>query len=134
MASPSQLVLPLKRRTPRPERRPVAVATRTSRDQPVRWGSALLNPVEHGQAACSEDLRVGPRSRRRVQRWSAEELIRVERGIRARNGAADPRTAQSERVAPAEGDTFAQSRIRHAFELFGACMLIAGFLAFAMFA
>ena len=134
MASPSQLVLPLERRTPRPNRRPVAVATRTSRDQTVRWGSALLDPMGQTQDIHSEDLRVGPSSPRRVRRWTAEELIRVERGIRARSGATDPRTAQGERAAPTEGDAFAQSRIRHAFELFGACMLIAGFLAFAMFA
>ena len=37
-------------------------------------------------------------------------------------------------VAPALPSSFTQNRIRHAFELFGACMMIVTFLVLAMFA
>lgn len=54
-----------------------------------------------------------------------------------RPGVLQLNTAPSVSVAlgecPAVG-SFAQNRVRHAFELFGACMMIAAFLAMAMFA
>jgi len=40
----------------------------------------------------------------------------------------------SDEALAAPGASFAQSRIRHALDLFGACMMIVAFLAFAMFA
>lgn len=134
MASPSQQTLPLKPCAPRKVRRPVAVATRTSQDQPVRWGSAVMTPERGRQAIVEKHLTVGPRAPRRTPVWSPEELVRVEQDIRARHGQRDSRVPMGRQEAPEDGGAFAQSRIRHAFELFGACMMIAGFLALAMFA
>lgn len=137
MASPSQQVLPLEKGIPASSRRPVAVATRTSKPQLVRWGSAVAVPPKEEQAHNIKHFTVGPKKPRKTTVWTAEELVRVEQDIRARRGQPEPTSQQDPRVAGedlSEGGLFARSRIRHAFELFGACMMIAGFLAFAMFA
>ena len=137
MASPSQQVLPLDTSASRTPRRAVAYETRPAPSLPVRWGAAIVNPSKSRQNPFQNDFTVGPREPRRTTVWTAEEMVRVEQDIRAKargERAPAPEGPNSSERAPNAGATFAESRFHHAFDLFGACMMIAGFLAFAMFA
>lgn len=118
----------------------------------VRWGSAVVESV---QGRVTEDF-VGGNGRRRRERHSARRMQSQLRAIRpeqpkvvaapvaaaaiqsqvAKTGGCTGRSAgvQGGGTSAAPATSFTQNRIRHAFELFGACMMIVTFLAMAMFA
>lgn len=117
----------------------------------VRWGSAVVEPV---QGRVNDEF-VGGNGRRRRERHSARRMQSQLRAIRPEQpkvvaaaaviesqvataglGAGSGRSAgaQGGGASAATATSFTQNRIRHAFELFGACMMIVTFLAMAMFA
>ena len=134
MVAPNQQILPLDTAPRSTRRRPVGVATRVRDDQPVRWGAAVVDPVQNRQNYGWNEVVGAPRRARRTTVWVGEASQRQP----AKPQPARPRPIQqletAPKVAASTGDAFAQNRIRHAFELFGACMMIVTFLAFAMFA
>jgi len=110
-----------------------SASSRTRAARPVRWGAAV---VESGTTKSlhmrdfrhdlhgSQVRRLG----RHVPTLSASTGRQsvVERG--------QVSTLAAPVAAPALPSSFTQNRIRHAFELFGACMMIVTFLVLAMFA
>ena len=73
-----------------------------------------------------------PRRKRHTQvslQGRVSSARRVQDLVGGPGGAAKPVAS----AAPAQVGSFTQNRIRHAFELFGACMMIVTFLAVAMF-
>ncbi|MFN3243026.1 MAG: hypothetical protein ACE37K_16120 [Planctomycetota bacterium] len=107
-------------------------ATRPATNQRVRWGAAVVEPAKRGQAASWSEVSTKVRRGRRTTVWVDEALPKVA----GRPQPVRPRVVRElepPRQAKA-GDSFARNRIRHAFELFGACMMIITFLALAMFA
>ena len=134
MVAPNQQILPLDTAPRSTRRRPVGVATRVRDDQPVRWGAAVVDPVQNRQNYGWHEVVGAPRRARRTTVWVGEAPQRQA----VKPQPARPRPIQQLETAPklaaSTGEAFAQNRIRHAFELFGACMMIVTFLAFAMFA
>jgi hypothetical protein len=105
-------------------------ATKTRAARAVRWGAAVAEPARRGGNNCryegnaihapgSEMAACRPTVRRVAV--SLDEACKVATAIQAS-------------AAPAETSSFTQNRIRHALELFGACMMIVTFLAMAIFA
>jgi len=134
MVAPNQQILPLNTAPRSSRRQPVGVATRVRDDQPVRWGAAVVDSVQNRQNYGWKEVGGAPRRARRTTVWVGEAPQRPA----TKPQPARPRPIQQLETAPraaaSTGESFAQNRIRHAFELFGACMMIVTFLAFAMFA
>ena len=123
---------------------PGAGSTRASRarsNSRSRWGAAVVELERGSVSPCWEEVRTRISGGRRTAVWveqgrtraalaNAEHAsaARSPAGRRARAAVAVPRSAVA-----AAGDVFAENRINHALELFGACMLIVAFLAVAMF-
>lgn len=102
------------------------VAGRTRAARTVRWGAAVVEPARRGANQGWQDVN-GRRSAHSGAVRGAQAVAQVP----------SARPAVSQAVAADAVDTngsFTQNRIRHAFELFGACMMIVTFLALAMFA
>lgn len=110
-------------------------------EQRVRWGAAVVEPAKRSQASSWSEVSSKVRRGRRTTVWVDEALPQVasRAQVASRPQPARPRVIRElapapKAVAAEAGDSFARNRIRHAFELFGACMMIITFLAFAMFA
>lgn len=104
----------------------------------VRWGAAVVQTQTRSQDRSWREVSSRTRRGRRTTVWVDEVLPPVANQAIATGGAtrlagAATRVATAT-AAPQAGDSFARNRIRHAFELFGACMMIITFLALAMFA
>jgi len=102
------------------------VAGRTRAARTVRWGAAVVEPARRGANQGWQDV-----NGRRAANGSAA------RGAQAVAQVPHIPPAVSHSAAADAADpngSFTQNRIRHAFELFGACMMIVTFLALAMFA
>lgn len=137
MVTISQQTLPLTAPTRNPSRRPAASTKRAplaAVQQTVRWGAAVVEPRIGREASNWQEVSSKSRRGRRTTVWVDEALPKVA----SRPQPARPRVIRELAPAPkadlSAGDSFARNRIRHAFELFGACMMIITFLAFAMFA
>ena len=128
-----------------------------------RWGAAIVSTGEPSASPGWREVSNRRRRGRRTTVWVDDSLpvatpSRVGPGVRvtARSQVGSTRVAAQDSTrqaassvvlqlhsapsvsiaadeCPAVG-SFAQNRVRHAFELFGACMMIAAFLAMAMFA
>ncbi|MCK5944372.1 MAG: hypothetical protein KAI24_20460 [Planctomycetes bacterium] len=114
-------------------------ATLGSGAQPqVRWGAAVVEPASGSQQASWKQVSSRVRRGRRTTVWVDDVLPKATQRPAPRKPRVvrelDPRPATRSVEAVEAGDSFARNRIRHAFELFGACMLIVTFLALAMFA
>jgi hypothetical protein len=108
----------------------------------VRWGSAVVEPARRelrresgtnreprrSTTQCWQEASTASRRGRRTTVWV--DGSRLEGG---RSGLSEPAAVASYDASEVAG-SFTQNRIRYAFELFGACMLIVTFLALAMFA
>ncbi len=111
------------------------------------------------QASSKKTVTINTRRARRTTVWSEESQPKVvarpqaarprasgKQVAQARTAGARPAKASDEqqrvvvqlptltKAAPNVGVSFARNRIRHAFEMFGSCMMILAFLALAMFA
>lgn len=134
MVMRNQQTLPLRDSTRHNDGRPVAVVTRATGKSPVRWGAAVVDPSEGRQVLAWKDLKEAGRRGRRARVTGDGSLSKlVGKQLPAR-----PRAAGASAVAEAgtdpSGGTFARNRIQRGLDLFGACMMIVTFLAFAMFA
>ena len=89
---------------------------------PARWGSAVVEPARKGANHYWKQASNRSQGGRRSTVW-IDEVGGHSASMAAGTGAAEL----------GAGGTFTQNRIRYAFELFGACMLIVTFLALAMF-
>ena len=104
-------------------------AGRTRSVRPVRWGAAVVEPHR-------------ARTKRLFAASNGFPVASAQgdgAGLRTLTGSTRrqlPIASSQMRALAAPSDTapFTQNRIRHAFELFGACMMIVTFLALAMFA
>lgn len=110
-----------------------SASARTRAPRPVRWGAAVVEsgPTKSLQMRDFRHDLGGSQVRRlggHVPTLSASTGRQsvVERG--------QVSTLAAPVAAPALPSSFTQNRIRHAFELFGACMMIVTFLVLAMFA
>jgi hypothetical protein len=97
--------------------------SQASAGTPVRWGSAVVARPNKSTNHCWSEISTRSRGGRRTTVWVGQ----VEPTSRA-----DVVVVGQDQ--PVAGSSFTQNRIRHAFELFGACMMIVTFLALAMFA
>ena len=134
MVMRSQQTLPLRDSTRHNDGRPVAVVSRSSSQDNVRWGAAIHDPRKGQQVIAWEELKNQPRRGRRTRATadgSLTQLVGQPQVARRRLGV-PPKAAASEDAAT--GATFARNRIQRGLDLFGACMMIVTFLAFAMFA
>lgn len=113
-----------------------ASKTRTART--VRWGAAVVEPARRGANRLSQHVngQQSPGGRPTSgQRIGQRRLPRsVRRAPVSLDEACQVATATQAVAAPVQTSSFTQNRIRHALELFGACMMIVTFLALAMFA
>ena len=134
MVMRSQQTLPLRDSNRHNDGRPVAVVTRSSSQDNVRWGAALHDPKVGRQVIAWEELKNLPRRSRRARAAADGALSQLAgRPQVARRRLGDqPMIAAPESAAT--GSTFARNRIQRGLDLFGACMMIVTFLAFAMFA
>ena len=106
----------------------------------VRWGAAVVEPARRTSNHALTDVNGGVAGGRgRRERRSAVRLqgslpaVRGQEMVGGQQFVGGPGGATSSEAA-AEVSSFTRNRIRHAFELFGACMMIVTFLAMAMFA
>jgi len=100
--------------------------------QPVRWGSAVVDSSRKVVNLSLAGVKDRPRRKRHTPvslQGRASSARRVQDSVGGPGGAAKSVAS----AAPAQVGSFTQNRIRHAFELFGACMMIVTFLAVAMF-
>ena len=134
MVKNTQQSLPLRASTRHNDGRPIAVVSRTSWSESGGRRRALGASLEPIQDTAISSFTNHPRRGRRAAGWVDEGAPKVA----VQPQPARLRTAQQlvagSAAAAAPGASFAQSRIRHALDLFGACMMIVAFLAFAMFA
>jgi hypothetical protein len=107
-------------------------ASQSRAGQPVRWGSAVVEPTRRSTSSYWTTLNDRPRRERRAPVCLQGALSFVPGGQDSVGGPGGVANSVAS-VAPVEVRSFTQNRIRHAFELFGACMMIVTFLAMAMF-
>jgi len=137
MVTISQQKLPLNTSTRQASRRLSAStsgAARAAGQQRVRWGAAVVEPANRRQTSSWSEVSTKVRRGRRTTVWVDETLPKVASRAQPVRRRVVRELAPAPKQAVAAGDSFARNRIRHAFELFGACMMIITFLAFAMFA
>ena len=134
MVMRSQQTLPLRDSTRHNDGRPVAVVTRSSSQDNVRWGAAIHDPRKGQQVIAWEELKNQPRRGRRTRATaeSARSQLAGQPQVARRRLGGQQKSAAS--MDAATGATFARNRIQRGLDLFGACMMIVTFLAFAMFA
>lgn len=110
----------------------------------VRWGAAVVDRAPApGRSARRPALQPRSVTRSRTHAWEGGVGVPASRSrgvvrpaiMRLDTAPAAIRLpAHADVGACAGGAVFTRSRIRYAFELFGACMMIVAFLALAMFA
>ena len=101
----------------------------------VRWGAAIAAPVRIGVTNCWENVsRKRQTSDRRSYRSTDRSTDRSTGWLDRTPPAVTSKVAIADGSETRPGSSFTRNRIRHAFELFGACMMIVTFLVLAMFA
>lgn len=105
-------------------------ASQSCAGRPVRWGAAVVEPARRTTSHLWAEVSGRSRRERRaaVRLQSASPTVASVQDHVGGPGGATIATV------PVKVSPFTQNRIRHAFELFGACMMIVTFLAMAMFA
>ena len=134
MVSHSQKTLPLRASTRHNDGRPIAVVSRIRREASVRSGSAPVAAIDDGVSVFLRDTKetFGRSPKRTV--WARDmRAAALPKAGSQRDGVA-AQTAALSTSGAAPGDAFARNRIQHALDLFGACMMIAAVMVFAMFA
>ena len=134
MVSHSQKTLPLRASTRHNDGRPIAVVSRIRREASVRSGSAPVAAIDDGVSVFIKDTKetFGRSPKRAV--WARDmRAAALPKAGSQRDGVA-AQTAALSTSGAAPGDAFARNRIQHALDLFGACMMIAAVMVFAMFA
>ena len=105
-------------------------ASQNRAGRPVRWGAAVVESARPTTTHSWKSIKGRVRRERRA-------AVRLQGGLPLVAGVQDsvggPGGAASSAVS-VEVRSFTRNRIRHAFDLFGACMMIVTFLAMAMFA
>ena len=134
MVSHSQKSLPLRASTRHNDGRPIAVVSRIRHAAPARSRAAAANPPIEPVSNCWKDTKGSFSSAHRRAVWAQD--VRAASSLNAgSNRAGAVATLAGVATADTEpGDAFARNRIQHALDLFGACMMIAAVMAFAMFA
>lgn len=142
MVSHSQKSLPLRDSTRHNDGRPIAVVSRirgqevaaeqlASESRPARAVfSATASPVSD----CWNESNGAFRSAHKRAVWVQDVRAAVAVDVQGTSGSSLSQRIEPTDVEAAPGEAFARNRIQHALDLFGACMMIAAFLAFAMFA
>ena len=134
MVSHSQKTLPLRASTRHNDGRPIAVVSRIRRKASVRSGSAPVAAIDDGISGFIRDTKdtFASSSKRVVWARDMRAAALPKAGLQRDGVAAQTATLSTSGAAP--GDAFARNRIQHALDLFGACMMIAAVMVFAMFA
>ena len=134
MVSHSQKTLPLRASTRHNDGRPIAVVSRIHREASVRPSAAPGKVGNDCVSGSRRDAKVSYSNASKRAVWAREMRASAspKAGLQRVGVAAQMATMPTSDAAP--GDAFARNRIQHALDLFGACMMIAAVMVFAMFA
>ena len=134
MVMHSQKTLPLRASTRHNDGRPIAVVSRIRRAASDRSGAAAVKANDSRVSMFNEDTKTTFSSASKRAVWAREMRAAASPKPGSPRGGVATQIASMSTTDEAPGDAFARNRIQHALDLFGACMMIAAVMVFAMFA